>query len=112
MSAYAVLRQLRVERPRAAPLSVYRALDFLFRHGFISRIELLNAYVAQLDRSRDRERQILVCADCGLTEEVGDCAIAQRLRGLARKRGFRIDRQVVEVSGTCARCKEIERGPS
>jgi Fur family transcriptional regulator, zinc uptake regulator len=111
MSTYAVLRRLRVERPRAAPLSVYRALDFLFRHGFISRIELLNAYVARLDRSHDRERQILVCTACGLIEEIGDYAIAERIRRLARKRGFQIDRQVVEASGICARCEEIERDP-
>jgi Fur family transcriptional regulator, zinc uptake regulator len=110
MSAYAVLRRLRTERPKAAPLSVYRALDFLFRHGFVARIELLNSYVARLNRRQDREHQILVCTACGLIEEIGDHAIADRLRRLAQKRGFRIDRQVVEVSGVCARCKEIERG--
>lgn len=106
LTAYAVLRQLRSERPSAAPLSVYRALDFLVHQGFINRIELLNAYVARLDRRRERERHWFVCAACGGIEEIGDAAIADRLRRLARQRGFRIDRQVVELSGTCVRCKE------
>jgi Fur family zinc uptake transcriptional regulator len=104
MSAYAVLRRLRLDRPRTAPLSVYRALDFLFRYGFVNRIELLNAYVARRERGADRARQVLVCAACGLVEEVGDRAVASRLRQLARRKGFRIDRQVVELSGHCAKC--------
>jgi Fur family transcriptional regulator, zinc uptake regulator len=111
MSAYTVLRRLRVERPRTAPLSVYRALDFLSRHDFISRIELLNAYVARLNCHQDGERQVLVCAACGLIEEIGDHAIAGRLRRLAQKRGFRIDRQIVELSGICARCNEDPMPP-
>ena len=104
MSAYAVLRRLRADRPRAAPLSVYRALDFLFHHGFVNRIELLNAYVVRLDRGSGRARQVLVCASCGMIDEIGDRRVADRLRQLARRHGFRIDRQVVELSGLCARC--------
>jgi Fur family transcriptional regulator, zinc uptake regulator len=111
VSAYALLRLLRAERPSTAPLSVYRALDFLFHQGFIRRIELLNAYVARRDRRHERGRQFLVCAVCRGIEEIGDVAIADRLRRIARRSSFRIDRQVVELSGTCVRCQEMMQSP-
>lgn len=110
VSAYAVLRQLRAERPKAAPLSVYRALDFLLRHGLIDRIELLNAYVARADGGQDSEHQLLVCAICGLVEELHDDAIAARLRQHSAAHGFRIERQVVELSGICTRCERASLG--
>jgi Fur family transcriptional regulator, zinc uptake regulator len=110
VSAYAVLRRLRAEHPKAAPLSVYRALDFLLRHGLIDRIELLNAYVARRDGGQDSDRQLLVCTVCGQVDEFHDDAIAARLRQHSSEHGFRIERQVVELSGICTHCERASLG--
>src|SRR5580704_7619149 len=46
-SAYDVIDRLaEADDRRRAPISVYRALDFLVEHNFAHRIESKNAYVA------------------------------------------------------------------
>src|SRR5262245_17913787 len=53
-SAYDVIDRLAGDGRRPAPVSVYRALDFLVVHRFAHRIESRNAYVA-CDRGEDCE---------------------------------------------------------
>ena len=43
IGAYALLDQLKASRAKAAPPTVYRALDFLLEQGLIHRLERLNA---------------------------------------------------------------------
>jgi Fur family transcriptional regulator, zinc uptake regulator len=104
MTAYSILRRLRTENPKAAPLSVYRALGFLMRSGLIDRIELLNAYVSRSDPSAKGARQFLVCGACRRVEEIGEPAITETLREEAESRGFQVERLVVEFGGICKTC--------
>ena len=43
LGAYALLDKLKGERANAAPVTVYRALDFPMENGLIHKIERLNA---------------------------------------------------------------------
>ena len=45
IKAYEILDHLHSKPRRAAPPTVYRALDFLRREGFVHKIESMNAYV-------------------------------------------------------------------
>ena len=45
IGAYALLDQLKASRAKAAPPTVYRALDFLLEQGLIHRLERLNAFM-------------------------------------------------------------------
>ena len=45
IGAYALLDQLKGSRAKAAPPTVYRALDFLLEQGLIHRLERLNAFM-------------------------------------------------------------------
>jgi Fur family transcriptional regulator, zinc uptake regulator len=112
MTAYEILRRLRAENPKAAPLSVYRALGFLMGSGLIDRIELLNAYVLRSDPSARGSRQFLVCGACRRVEEIGEAAITESLRLQAHSRGFQVERLVVEFSGICQTCgaaRQVDR---
>ena len=44
IGAYQILAELAKERDKAAPPTVYRALDFLIDAGLVHRIESLNAF--------------------------------------------------------------------
>ncbi len=105
IGAYALLDALRAERAGVAPPTVYRALDFLLRHKFIHRLASLNAYVACWDVEHPHESQFLICRDCGLTEEIHDEALADKLRRHGRSHGFAVEQQMVEVRGLCAECR-------
>ena len=67
--AYDLLDELRAEQPRAAPPTVYRALEFLQAHGLVHKIESLNAYVGCSDPSHPHSGQFLICSDCNEVAE-------------------------------------------
>lgn len=108
--AYEVIERLTQggERP-PAPITVYRALDFLLEQGLAHRIESRNAFVAC---SRDHGAALdgapvvfLICERCGTVGEAATPAFADALQTLARASGFRPRAPVIEVSGECAHCR-------
>jgi Fur family zinc uptake transcriptional regulator len=106
--AYDVIDRLAREGGKPpAPITVYRALDFLLAHGLAHRIESRNAYVAC---SHDHESAdgapvvFLICERCGAVGEAATPAFADALDGLARAAGFKPRAPVIEVTGECAHC--------
>lgn len=104
--AYAILEALREENRRAAPPTVYRALEFLTAHGLIHRIESLNAFIGCVRPDHDHAGQFLICQGCGATAELHDDAIKEAVGRSARRIGFQPVRQTVEVSGLCPECRK------
>lgn len=104
VGAYSLLENLIGEGRKAAPPTIYRSLDFLLRHGLIHRIASLNAYVGCSHPGRDHEAQFFICDGCGQAAEIGDPSIESALSRDAKRLGFNISRQTIEVAGTCARC--------
>jgi Fur family zinc uptake transcriptional regulator len=102
--AYAILDALREENHRAAPPTVYRALEFLSAHGLIHRIESLNAYIGCVRPDHDHAGQFLICESCGATAELHDQRIARAVGEGAHRAGFQALRQTVEVAGLCPDC--------
>jgi Fur family zinc uptake transcriptional regulator len=104
VGAYALLEQL--ERGvRAAPPTVYRALDFLQEHGLVHRLASLNAYVGCMRPGQPHAGQFLICESCQNLAELGDDLIDQAIASSARANGFEPSRQMVEVLGLCPRCR-------
>ncbi|WP_137178675.1 Fur family transcriptional regulator [Roseomonas sp. AR75] len=118
VGAYALLDQLRAERPGAAPPTVYRALDFLQEQGLVHRVERLNAFVGctgpeahhHCGHGHDHPHQFLICASCGATAEICDDRVAAAVRDAARAAGFVPTRTTVEVEGRCAACVAAGQG--
>lgn len=105
IGAYRLLDRLKETRLRAAPPTVYRALDFLLQQGLIHRVERLNAFISCDDAGRhDHAVQFLICRTCGNVDEVEDKGIADALRHAADAQGFKPGHATVEVEGTCATC--------
>jgi Fur family zinc uptake transcriptional regulator len=102
--AYDILDHLGKGGRRAAPPTVYRALEFLLDASLIHRIDSLNAYVACAHPAREHSAQLLVCSRCEQVAEIEDEQIQAVLDRGASKHGFRIDPQTVEIRGRCPRC--------
>ncbi|MGH8612804.1 MAG: Fur family transcriptional regulator [Gammaproteobacteria bacterium] len=104
VKAYDLLDQLRAEDRRAAPPTVYRALNFLLETGLVHKIESQNAYVGCGQPKQLHSSQFLICKDCGSVAELGDPQISELLAAKARQLGFKVDRECIEIAGLCSGC--------
>ncbi|WP_444677711.1 transcriptional repressor [Halomonas sp. E19] len=104
LKAYDLLDRLTVEHAAARPPTVYRALDFLIEQGFVHRIESLNAYVACPCPEHRHGFQLLICRHCGRVEELHLDEVNSQLSEHARALGFRVERQTIELLGSCQHC--------
>ena len=106
--AYAILDALRAENRKAAPPTVYRALEFLNAHGLVHRIESLNAYIGCVRPDQPHTGQFLICQACGATVELHDEEIIAAVGRIAGRLGFRALHQTVEVTGLCPDCRKSD----
>jgi Fur family zinc uptake transcriptional regulator len=108
VGAYTLLDRLKLDRANAAPVTVYRALEFLLAHGLIHKVERLNAFIGCIDAGphahHDHAVQFLICRRCGAVTEIEDQGIALALARAAAAAGFHPAQATVEVEGCCARC--------
>ena len=107
--AYALLAELQSGRRKGAPPTVYRALEFLLAHKLIHRVESSSAFIACGDIGHPHESQFMICDDCGATEEIRDEEIVQTLRRLGERRGFAVERPIIEGRGLCPACRSAQR---
>ena len=106
-SAYDVIERLAKHGRRLAPISVYRALDFLVGNGFAHRIESKSAYVA-CDRGADCSPEatlFLICDNCGAAGEASSETLGQLVAEETKRRDFMPRLRVLEIRGLCARCR-------
>ncbi len=104
VKAYDLLDQLAALGGSAKPPTVYRALEFLMDQGLVHKIESLNAYIGCPHPEGDHVSQFFICDTCGDVEEANlpDLEIIIQLQ--AKKNGFIIKRQTVEIRGQCQAC--------
>lgn len=110
IGAYAILKALQSEYPRAAPPTVYRALDFLIEIGLIHRIESMNAFVGCTHPDERHAGQFLICENCGAAAELDDPQINDAVQSTAGALGFLAQRQMIEVTGLCPDCRPAATG--
>lgn len=90
---------------RPAPISIYRALDFLLEHSLIHRLASRNAYLACGHGHAAREPIVfLICDVCGEVVEATSPAIRGALGDLAAEAKFSPRAQVMELAGRCRGC--------
>ena len=109
IGAYDILERLAGEGGRPAPITVYRALDFLMEHGLVHRVASLNAYVTCSHPDAEHGAQFLICRDCGWVAELDDAGIGRAISLGARAALFAVAEHVVEVAGLCRNCRAEER---
>jgi Fur family zinc uptake transcriptional regulator len=109
LGAYEIMDRMAAQGPRPAPITVYRALDFLLDNGLVHRIESRNAFLACIGdhhKSETGTTVFLICERCGAVGEASSAAVAETLATAARAAGFTPKARVIEVTGICAHCRE------
>ena len=103
--AYELLADMQAAHGRTAPMTVYRALDFLVGHGLVHRVASSSTFVVCLHPdSPHADAMFLVCDGCGSAVECDDPALAGSLVQALRSAGF--DARNVEVRGRCGHCRK------
>jgi len=106
LGAYDILAVLSdTDGRRAAPPTVYRALDFLLEHGLVHRIASLNAFVGCNHPGQVHQGQFLICRNCHTAVELQRSNIDAAVLASAASVGFSVEGQTVEISGLCAACR-------
>ena len=104
VGAYDIIERMAERGPRPAPITVYRALEFLLAHGLVHKIESRNAFVACLHAHDGEPAAILICETCGLVAELDVPDTFASLKRAAAGQGFAEHRTVIEMSGLCGVC--------
>lgn len=95
-------------RRRLAPITVYRALDFLIESGLVHRLASRNAFIACPQASRRHDPvAFLICDACGGVDELHSKGLVGALRGLLDAQRFEPRSQMLEITGLCAHCQPL-----
>jgi Fur family zinc uptake transcriptional regulator len=105
LTAYDLADRVREEK-RIAPVTVYRALEFLLEAKLIHRIVIRNAYTP-CDHAphHDETPVFLVCTHCGNVDEIPSETFEHDLSETIAEAGFRPQSRVFEIEGECAKCQ-------
>lgn len=109
IGAYDILAKLNQGGGRTAPMAIYRALEFLMDNGLVHRIASLNAFVGCAHPDRDHAAGFLICRECGCAAELDGGSLSNALGSELTARGFTVDSQVIELSGTCPHCSTEQK---
>ncbi len=104
LSAYDILDLMSPTNTRVQPPTAYRALHFLAEHGFVHRIERLNAYVACTHPDENHAPAFMICRLCHAVDEAHMNPAKSALATAARTKGFQIERTTFEAEGICPTC--------
>lgn len=110
LGAYEIIDRLAAAVGRPAPITVYRALDFLLANGLAHRIQSRNAFIACVNNHASGAMvAFLICEQCGEVGEASSSTVAETLAAAARSAGFTPKTPVVEITGICSHCRDRER---
>ncbi len=104
IGAYDIIDAMAQDGQKPAPISVYRALDFLVAQGLVHKIESRNAFVACCHGEHTGDAVLMICEDCGVVAEMDSGAELAALNVRAERHGFHARHAVTELTGTCGAC--------
>ncbi|GJE40000.1 Fur family transcriptional regulator [Methylobacterium persicinum] len=104
--AYDIAERLSRPGRRVAPVSVYRALDFLMELGLVHRIASRNAFVPCAHAHGASENVVfLICRTCGAIDETTSPEMESGLGKTLARAGFTPAHSILEVEGDCGACR-------
>lgn len=103
VGAYDLVDRLSSEKKRLAPVTIYRALDFLRDAGLVHRLATQNSYVISHGQPDVNAMKIMfVDSKTGETIEVHSTEVAEAVKKAAEQAGFKSVSPFVEVEGEIA----------
>ena len=105
VSAYAIVHQLSGSKLLGPP-TVYRALEFLEKAGFVRHLALRKAYVRCALTPDAPTSALLLCTGCGSVSEAASREMGETISRLTAETGFEPCGRVIEIEGRCAACRD------
>ena len=105
MGAYEILEALSTADHSVKPPTVYRAIEFWVKHGFIHKIESLNAYVICSHSHSHLHSLLMICDHCRDVSEVVLPQLPSAIQKHTLKHQFMMNKSTLEISGRCAQCR-------
>jgi Fur family transcriptional regulator, zinc uptake regulator len=113
LGAYDIIEQMAPNSPTLAPITAYRALEFLRQNGLVHRIASRNAFTACVHNHAAGELVVfLICEGCEVVGEASSPAVTATLTSAARTAGFIPKSPVIEITGICTHCAQRDRRTS
>jgi Fur family zinc uptake transcriptional regulator len=106
IGAYDILDSLRQAGLGGQPPVVYRALEFLTKHGFAHKIERKNAFIACHNPTPAPSGVFFICASCGTVAETVMNALHRGVERAAAEIGFTPKTATLEIEGICPTCRD------
>ena len=106
VGAYEIMDRMAEQGRRPAPVTVYRALEFLIDNGLVHRLASLNAFIACAHPGEGHAPAFLICRCCDAVAETRTDPGDGPLDGLAAESGFVVERAVIEAVGICPNCRD------
>lgn len=104
LKAYQLIDHVGDDRSTSSPMRVYRALDFLTKHGFVRHLKTINAFTWCEFPEATPETPFLICDDCGSVEALFDEKVRNFLHERSALVGFKVDLKTMELHGMCRQC--------
>lgn len=105
LGAYDIIERLSPKGLRLAPITTYRALEFLQENGLVHRIASRNAFIACVHNHNAEDPVVfMICEGCGVIGEASSGEVTATLAAAAQRAGFKPKSPVIEMTGICAHC--------
>jgi len=111
MSAYDIINALATSGvKRQAPVTIYRAMNFLLSEGFAHKLESRNAFIACPFHHTSRDLVVfMICERCGGVDEATSEPLTRALSEIAERNHFAPRARVIELQGACAHCRDEDK---
>jgi Fur family zinc uptake transcriptional regulator len=105
LTAYEILSKVQKVK-KIQPMSVYRSLKNLQNQGKIHKSNQNKSFLLCKESEHDHKHNpiLVICKDCGKTEELEVNTFSKLLSNLKTKANFQFQNFQMEVSSTCKGC--------
>jgi Fur family zinc uptake transcriptional regulator len=101
LGAYEILAELTTKDYQPAPPTIYRAIEFWEKHGFVHKIPSLKKYRVCTHSHPNSHTIYMICKSCDSVEEIHS---KQELLPSTVKNRFQVSSLSTEVFGECDEC--------
>ena len=105
LTAYEILSKVQKVK-KIQPMSVYRSLKNLQNQGKVHKSNQNKSFLLCKEDEHDHKHNpvLVICKDCGKTEELEVNSFSKLLSNLKTKANFQFQKFQMEVSSTCKGC--------